>query len=97
MIGLMEKEYWLLMEVVDCLLFDLSVGDLLEMKKCEVVFVMRFVKEKMMQEAFVVVGMCIGRTGVAFVVVVEECWGSFVELHFLLFEALLFEMMRSVS
>ena len=48
MIKLMEKEYWLLMEVVDCLLFDLSVGDLLEMKKGEVVFVIHFVKEKML-------------------------------------------------
>ena len=44
------------------------------------------------------VRMRLGRIGVAFVViVVEECWGSFVELYLLLFEALLFEMMRSVS
>ena len=41
--------------------------------------------------------MRLGRMRVAFVVVVEECWGSFVELHLLLFEALLFEMMRSVG
>ena len=42
--------------------------------------------------------MRLGRMRVAFVVVVvEECWGSFVELHLLLFEALLFEMMRSIN
>ena len=48
MIGLVGKEYWLLMEVVECLLFDLSVGDLLGMKKCEVVIVISFVKEKIL-------------------------------------------------
>ena len=42
-------------------------------------------------------GMHLGRMGVALDVVVEECWGSFVELHILLFEALLFGMMKSVG
>ena len=97
MIGLVGKEYWLLMEVVECLLFDLSVGNLLGMKKGEVVFLIRFVKEKMLKEAFDMVGMRLGRMGVAFFVVVEECLGSFVELHLLLFEALLFGMMKSVG
>ena len=48
MIGLMGKEYWLLMEIVECLLFVLSVGDLLGMKKGEVVVVRHFVKEKIL-------------------------------------------------
>ena len=48
MIGLMGKEYWLVMKVVECLLVNLSVGDLLGMKKCEVVFVISFVKEKIL-------------------------------------------------
>ena len=42
-------------------------------------------------------GMRLGRMGVAFVVVEEECWGLFVELHLLLFATLLFGMMKSVG
>ena len=42
-------------------------------------------------------GMHLGRIRVALDVVVEECLGSFVELYFLLFEALLFGMMKSVG
>ena len=48
MIGLMGKEYWLVMKVSECLFVGLSVGNLLGMKKGEVVFVIRFVKEKML-------------------------------------------------
>ena len=38
-----------------------------------------------------------GRMGFALVVVVEEFWGSSVQLHLLLFEAFLFGMMNSVG
>ena len=63
----------------------------------EVVFVRHFVKGTMLKEVFAVEGMDLGRMGVALDVVVEECWGSFVELHLLLFEALLFGTMKSVG
>ena len=47
MIGLTEKEYWLVMVVVECLFAEgLSVGNLLGMKMCGVVFGRHFVKEK---------------------------------------------------
>ena len=72
MIGLMGKEYWLVMKVSECLFVGLSVGNLLGMKKGEVVFAIRFVKENMLWEAFVLVGMRLGRMGITFVVVVEE-------------------------
>ena len=48
MIGLMGKGYWLVMKVVECLLVNLSVGDLLGMKKGEIVFVRYFVKKTML-------------------------------------------------
>ena len=48
MIGLMGKEYWLVMKVVECLFVDLSVGNFLGIKKGEVVFVISFVKKKML-------------------------------------------------
>jgi len=39
MIGLMEKEYWLVMSVVECLFAKgVSVGNLVGMKMGEVVF-----------------------------------------------------------
>ena len=44
MIGLMGKGYLLVMKVVECLLVNLSVGNLFGMKKGEVVFVRHFVK-----------------------------------------------------
>ena len=60
-------------------------------------FEVHLVKGKML-EACVVVGMHLGRMEVVFVVVVVvECWESFVALHLLLFEALLFGMMKSVG
>ena len=74
----MPQPYHLLrptvVKVSECLFVGLSVGNLLGMKKGEVVFVIRFMKENMLWEAFVVVGMRLGRMGVAFVVVVVECW-----------------------
>ena len=73
-----------------------GVDNLLGMKNGEVVFVVHFVKGKML-EACVVVGMHLGRMGVAFVVVVVECWESFVTQHLLLFEALLFGMRENVG
>ena len=42
MIGLMGKGYWLVMKVVECVLVNLSVSDLLGMKKGEVVFEVHF-------------------------------------------------------
>ena len=81
---------------VEYLFMDLGVGNLLGMKRGEVVFEVHFVKVKML-ESCVVVGMHLGRMEVAFVVVVVECWESFVALHLLLFEALLFGMMKSVG
>ena len=60
------------------------------MKKGGVMFEAHLVKGKML-EACVVVGMHLGRMEVAcVVVVVVEYWESFVELHLLLFEAVLF-------
>ena len=47
MIGLMDKEYWLVMVVVECWFADiLKVGNLLRMKMVGVVFGRHFVKEK---------------------------------------------------
>ena len=61
----MEKEYWLVMVVVECLFAKgLSVGNLLGMTMGEVVFVRHFVKEKKLWEAFVVVGIHLERMGV---------------------------------
>ena len=48
MIGLMRKRYWLVMKIVECVLVNLSVGNLLGMKKGEVVFIIRFVKDMML-------------------------------------------------
>ena len=60
-------------------------------------FEVNLVKGKML-EACVMVRMHLGRMKVAFVVVVVvEWWESFVALHLLLFEALLFEMRRNVG
>ena len=84
-----------MMMAVEYLFVDLGVGDLLGMKKGEVVFEVHFVKGKIF-EACVVVGMHLGRMEVAFVVVVE-CWESFVTLHLLLFEELLFGMRKIVG
>ena len=84
------------MMAVEYLFVDLDVGTLLGMKKGEVMFEVNFVKGKML-EAWVVVGIHIGRMEVAFVVVVVECWESFVTRHFLLFEALLFGMRKNVD
>ena len=50
-----------------------------------------------MLEACVVVGMHLRKMEVAFVVVIVECWESFVALHLLLFEAFLFGMRRNVG
>ena len=85
-----------MMMAVEYLFVDLCVGNLLVMKKGDVVFEVHFVKGKML-EACVVVRMHLGRTKVAFVAVVVECWKAFVALHFLLFESLLFGMMKSVG
>ena len=57
---------------VEYLFMDLGVGNLLGMKRGEVVFEVHFVKVKML-ESCVVVGMHLGRMEVAFVVVVVEC------------------------
>ena len=38
-----------------------------------------------------------GRMGFTLVVVVDECWGLSVQLHLLLFEALLFGMRKIVG
>ena len=57
---------------VEYLFVDLGVGNLLVMKKGDVVFEVHLVKGKML-EACVVVGMHLGRMEVAFVVVVVEC------------------------
>ena len=84
------------MMAVEYLFVDLGVGNLLEMKKGEIVFEVHFAKVKIL-EACVVVGMHLGRIEVTFVVVVVECWESFVALHLLLFEALLFGMRRNVG
>ena len=84
------------MMAVEYLFVDLGVGNLLEMKKGEIVFEVHFAKGKIL-EACVVVGMHLGRIEVTFVVVVVECWESFVALHLLLFEALLFGMRRNVG
>ena len=84
------------MMAVEYLFVDLGVGNLLEMKKGEIVFEVHFAKRKIL-EACVVVGMHLGRIEVTFVVVVVECWESFVALHLLLFEALLFGMRRNVG
>ena len=84
------------MMAVEYLFVDLGVGNLLVMKKGDVVFEVHLEKGKML-EACVVVGMYLGRMEVAFVVVVVECWESFVALHLLLFEALLFGMRRNVG
>ena len=71
-----------MMMAVEYLFVDLGVGNLLGMKKGEVVFEVHFVKGKML-EAWVVVGIHLGRMEVAFVVVVVvECWESFVTRHF---------------
>ena len=48
MIGLMGGGILVGDEVVECVFVGLSVGNLLGMKKGEVVFVIHFVKEKMM-------------------------------------------------
>ena len=48
-------------------------------------------------EACVVVGIYLGRIEVVFVVVVVECWESFVTLYLLLLEALLFGMRKNVG
>ena len=85
-----------MMMAVEYLFVDLGVGNLLVMKKGDVVFEVHLVKGKML-EACVVVGMHLGRMEVAFFVVVVECWESFVALHLLLFEALLFGMRRNVG
>ena len=84
------------MMAVEYLCVDLGVGNLLGMKKGEVVFEVHFVKGKMLK-ACVVVGMYLGRMEVAFVVVVVGCWESFVILHLLLFEVLLFGMRKHVG
>ena len=84
------------MMVVEYLVGDVGIENLMGMKKCEVVFGVHFVRGKML-EACVVVVMHLGRMEVAFVVVVVECWESFVALHLLLFEALLFGMRRNVG
>ena len=57
MIRLIGKVYWLVMKVFECLLVNLSVGDLLGMKKGEVVFEVHFAKETRLQKVFAVVGM----------------------------------------
>ena len=49
------------------------------------------------KKSTVVVRMHLGRMEVAFVVVVVECWESFVILHLLLFEVLLFGMRKHVG
>ena len=84
------------MMAVEYLCVDLGVGNLLVMKKGDVVFEVQLVKGKML-EACVVVGMHLGRMEIAFVGVVVKCWESFVALHLLLFEALLFGMRRNVG
>ena len=61
-----------MMMAVEYLFVDLGVGNLLVMKKGDVVFEVHLVKGKML-EACVVVGMHLGRMEVAFVVVVVEC------------------------
>ena len=81
---------------VEFLFVDLGVGNLLVMKKGDVVFEVYLVKGKML-EACVVVGMHLRRMEVAFFVVVVECWESFVTLHLLLLEALLFGMRKNVG
>ena len=86
----------MVMMAVEFLFVDLGVGNLLVMKKGDVVFEVHLVKEKML-EACVVVGMHFGRMEVALVGVVVECWESFVALHLFLFEALLFGMRRNVG
>ena len=84
------------MMAVEYLFVDLSVGNFLGMKKGEVVFEVQLVKGKML-EACVVVGMHLRKMEVAFIVVIVECWESFVALHLLLFEAFLFGMRRNVG
>ena len=83
---------------VEYLVGDVGIENLMGMKKCEVVFGVHFVRGKML-EACVVLEMHHGMMEVAFVVVVVvvECWESFVALHLLWFEALLFEMRRNVG
>ena len=85
-----------MMMAVEYLFVDLGVGNLVVMKRGDVVIGVHLVKGKMV-EACVVVGMHLGRMEVAFVIVVVECWESFVALHLLLFEALLFGMRRNVG
>ena len=70
-----------MMMAVEYLFVDLGVGNLLVMKKGDVVIEVHLVKGKMV-EACVVVGMHLGRMEVAFVIVVVECWESFVALIF---------------
>ena len=84
------------MMAVEYLVGGVGIENLMGMEKCEVVFRVHFVRGKML-EACVVVGMHHGMMEVAFVVVVVECWESFVALHLLWFEALLFEMRRNVG
>ena len=85
-----------MMMAVEYLFVDLGVGNLLAMKKGDVIFDVNLVKGKML-EACVVVGMHFGRMEVALVGVVVECWESFIALHIFLFEALLFGMRRNVG
>ena len=85
-----------MMMAVEYLFVDLGVGNLLVMKKGDVVFEVHLVKGKML-EVCVVVGMHLGRMEVTFVVVIVEYWESFEALHLLLFEALLFERRRNVG
>ena len=84
------------MMAIEYLVGDVGIENSMGMEKCEVVFGVHFVRGKIL-EACVVVEMHHGMMEVAFVVVVVECWESFVALHLLLFEALLFEMRRNVG
>ena len=84
------------MMAVEYLVRVVGIENSIGMEKCEIVFGVHFVRGKML-EACVVVEMHHGMMEVAFVVVVVECWESFVALHLLLFEALLFGMRRNVG
>ena len=61
-----------MMMAFEYLFVDIGVGNLLVMKKGDVVIEVHLVKGKMV-EACVVVGMHLGRMEVAFVIVVVEC------------------------
>ena len=82
---------------VEYLVRGVGIENSIGMENCEVVFGVHFVRGKML-EACVVVEMHHGMMEVEFVVVVVvECWESFVALHLLWFEALLFGMRRNVG